>query len=808
MTVQRTLSFWDCGEYVACSYILGIAHPPGNPLFLLVGRVFALIPVVSDIAYRVNLVSVFSSAAAATFGYLVSVRLLRFLPGVDVSRPQQLLAYLCSATGALLFAFSRTNWSNSVEAEVYALAMLIYFALIWLALQWYDQRNSNRGMLYLVAIAYLSVLSVAVHMTTFLAMPAVFLFVILVDDRLRTDWRFWVSGIVLFLVAVDVSLFLVAVPLWAVISFLAFLKERSFGWGLCLGLTVAAMVGFSAHAYIPIRAAEKPRINQNAPSDWERFYGYLQRKQYGQESMLTKMLNRRASWSHQFGDYPRIGFGGFLVDQFGFGGMLFVIPLALAIIGIVALIKWKWKPGFFFLLVLLAGTIGLVLYMNFSDGSQMDQLTGLDRLEVRDRDYFFTPGFITFALCIGLGLYVALNWLLERLRAANSQVISLLAGLATLVFPIVAISANYHGNDRSDNYMPYDYAANYLDSCPPDAILFTNGDNDTFPLWCLQEVYHYRRDVKIANLSLIQTDWYQLQLKHEMGVPISFTDEQMRWESITTTRPLRPYVDHLRGGWEHLLMAFRDQASNQLVTVADQMVENIVGANQWKYPIVFSGDLPRQVRYPLAEHSLRLGYLIQVGKDQMGGAWDVDRSLDLFRNYRVRGLDDLRVYRDEVATTLAIGSMQVGVEFIDYLTRNQQPEKARELAELFVRQYPEFWQFRAVLADQLKFTPEQTDSALTEYLKYCNQMIASNPDNIFYYQYKALTLQTLKRSSEAVGAAEIAYRINPASQITYRSLLSLYAQNGRREDAMRISREYLVSNPHDQTARAVAAGQF
>ncbi len=802
------MSFWDCGEYIACSYILGIAHPPGNPLFLLIGRVFSLLPIAGDIAHRVNLVSVFSGAVAATFGYAVSVRLLRFLPGIDESRPKLVLAYLCSMAGALLFAFSRTNWSNSVEAEVYSIAMLIYFALIYLTLKWYDNRESGAGWRYLIAIAYLSVLSVAVHMTTFLSMPAIFLFVILVDERLRRDWRFWVSGIVLFLVAVNVSWFLIAVPLWALISLVYFFKERSAGWGLSLGLTVAAMIGFSAHGYIPIRAAQEPRINQNNPADWERFYGYLQRKQYGQESMFEKMFHRRASWSHQFGDYPRIGFGGFLMDQFGFGGILFVVPFILAIIGIVALVKWKWRPGLFFLLILLAGTIGLVLYMNFSDGSQMDPLTGMDRLEVRDRDYFFTPGFITFGLCIGIGLFVALGWLIDKLRLGRSLPVAAAAGLLSLVFPFVALSANYHLNDRSDNFMPYDYAYNYLGSCPPDAILFTSGDNDTFPLWCLQEVYGFRRDVKIANLSLIQTDWYQLQLKHQMGVPISFTDEQMIWESIATTRPLRPYVDHLRGGWEHLLMAFKDPETKQLVTVADQMVENIIGANQWKYPIVFSGELPRQVRYPISEHSSRLGYLIPINKEPMRGVWEVEGSMELFRNYRARGLDDLNVYRDEVATTLAIGSMQMGIEFIDYLKRNQQPEKALELAELFIRQYPEFWQFYAVLGDLRNYSKEQIDSTLNAYLPYCEKLIQSNPENIFYYQYKALALNTLGRPAEAIAASEQAYRIHPASAITYRSLLSLYAQNGQREDAMRISREFLVSNPNDQTARAVAAGQF
>ena len=230
-----------------------------------------MLPLATDISYRVNLLSVFSSAAAATIGYVVCVRLLRFFPGVAADRSRMLLAYLCSVTGALLFAFGRTNWSNSVEAEVYAIAMAIYFALIWLALLWYDNRDRASSMKYLIMIGYLGLLSVAVHMTSFLVMPAIFLFVITADERLRKDVRFWLSGIVLFTVAANVSWFLVLVPVWLVISLIGFLQKRDAAWGLALGLSTAAMIGFSAHAYIPIRAAEKPAINQNNPADWERF---------------------------------------------------------------------------------------------------------------------------------------------------------------------------------------------------------------------------------------------------------------------------------------------------------------------------------------------------------------------------------------------------------------------------------------------------------------------------------------------------------------------------------------------------------
>lgn len=768
-----------------------------------------MLPIAADISYRINLMSVFSSVAAATIGYVVSVRLLRFLPGVADNRGRQLLAYLCSITGALLFAFSRTNWANSVEAEVYAIAMAIYFALIWLSLLWYDNRQQSTSIKYLIMIAYLSLLSVAVHMTSFLAMPAIFIFVISVDERLRRDYRFWISGIVLFTVAANIAWFLVLVPVWLVIALIGFIQKRDTGWGLALGLSVAAMIGFSAHAYIPIRAAEKPAINQNNPADWERFYGYLQRKQYGSESMFEKMFKRRGSWEHQLGDFPRIGFGGFLMDQFGIGGILFTIPFILAIIGIIALIKWKWRVGTFFGLILFAGTIGLVLYMNFADGSMIDPSTGLNKLEVRDRDYFFTPGFLTFALCIGMGLFVVLNFLIDWLKLQGKTVVAVALGVITFILPAITIGANFNMSNRSNNFLAYDYAYNYLMSCPQDAILFTGGDNDTFPLWCLQEVYGIRRDVRIANLSLIQTDWYQLQLKHQMGVPINLSDEQMKWESLESTRPRKPYVDHLRGGWEHLLMAYRDQETGQITTVAHQMVEQIISANQWKYPVLFSGMLPAEVKYPLAEHNLRRGWLYQIVPQESRGAWDIETSKDLFLNvYRTNGINDPKVFREEVATTLIIGSVQSGMEFVDYLESRGDTALALTVTDDMIESFPEFWQSYTRMAKIRGFSKAETDSMYEAYFKYIDKLIAFNPDNIYYYQYKALALQYLGRGTEAIHYSELAYNIDPVSPVAFRAIVSLYIQNGRREDAVRVAREYLKTNPGDPAARSISSGQF
>ena len=123
MTVQRTLSFWDCGEFIACSYILGIPHPPGTPLFVLLGRLFSIAPFVHDISYRVNYLSVISSSLTAMFSYLLTVRLVGYFFGDKRNdRLNRIIAYIGGVASGFFVAFSETNWGNSVEAEVYGLA--------------------------------------------------------------------------------------------------------------------------------------------------------------------------------------------------------------------------------------------------------------------------------------------------------------------------------------------------------------------------------------------------------------------------------------------------------------------------------------------------------------------------------------------------------------------------------------------------------------------------------------------------------------------------------------------------------------
>ncbi|NIP43466.1 MAG: DUF2723 domain-containing protein, partial [candidate division Zixibacteria bacterium] len=124
-TVQPTVPYWDCGEFIACAHILGIPHPPGTPLFMLIGRVFSMLIPFGEVAWRVNIISSISSAFAVMFGYLIVTWVIRkWYRKVDTIY-KRATVYIGGVTGALFMAFSRTFWNNAVEAEVYGLSMLI-----------------------------------------------------------------------------------------------------------------------------------------------------------------------------------------------------------------------------------------------------------------------------------------------------------------------------------------------------------------------------------------------------------------------------------------------------------------------------------------------------------------------------------------------------------------------------------------------------------------------------------------------------------------------------------------------------------
>jgi tetratricopeptide (TPR) repeat protein len=404
------------------------------------------------------------------------------------------------------------------------------------------------------------------------------------------------------------------------------------GWKVGLLLVVVAIAGFSVHTYIPIRSAEEPILNENNPSEsWDATIGYLERKQYLRESMTERMFKRRSEWTNAFGMQRRMGFWGFFSQQYGFSGVKFVIPFLIGLFGLWEVVRRRAKLGLPVLLLLLLSSIGLVLYMNFADGTRMTAVGG-DYLEVRDRDYFFTPAFILFGIAIGFGLTALAQMVGDVAKKLSSPLKTGLMALTLVLFasPIFALTNNWFYADRSNNWIAYDYATNLLQAADENAIVFTSGDNDTFPVWCLQYTYGMRPDVTIVNLALANTHWYIEQIQSSMGVDLGMSEEQ-----IKQLRSVR-YPD------------------GRVRRPSHAIVDAILARHMGKRPIQFSvttGQSARQYRgKPIDSLCELTGLMWRVTPEAKGQRTSVEEAVGYFYDstrFRIRTYNDTTVHKTE-----------------------------------------------------------------------------------------------------------------------------------------------------------------
>ena len=473
LTLAPTTAMWDASEYITAAYVLGIPHPPGNPLFVLLGRVATLLPF-GSVAVRVNLLAAASSAVAAAIWFLVAERVLA--QWFELRWPRLVGASLA----ALLSATAFTVWNQSVVNEKVYTVSLAFFAIVsWLTVLWCDDPDGRRADRLLVLIAYLIGLGYANHPAGFLVAPAVGVAVLARRPRTVLRWR------------------LVGAAL------------------LALGL------GLTPFALEPIRAAHHPAMNEGEPTGCattiglsctfskttaERLLANINREQYGKPDLSV----RQAPFSAQLGmwwlyfkwQWLRDVHG----DQQGLQAALALLFFALGVAG--GVVHWRHDRASFWFFGPLVFTVTLVLvyYMNFKYGASQDpDLAGVER-EVRDRDYFYLWSYSAWSVWAALGLAALWRTLSERVQVGSVR--RWVMSAPVLLLGAMPLVGNWRQASRAGETATREWAHDLLNSVEPYGILITLGDNDTFPLWYAQEVEGVRRDVTVAVTSLLNTDWY------------------------------------------------------------------------------------------------------------------------------------------------------------------------------------------------------------------------------------------------------------------------------------------------------------
>ena len=772
-TMAASVSFWDCGEFIACAHILGIPHPPGAPLFTLLGRIFSLIPLFETVARRVNFLSALSGALAAGMLSVLVQRISRAWFGEGLGWKGTALSVVGGVTAGLWMAFSDTYWSNAVETEVYAPATFLMILTVWLTLRWREVRAQSGGDHLFLLLLYLLFLGIGIHLTVFLIAPAIFFFILLVDSERLRDWRFWLVSAALGLVIASLGEpFLMASGAALVLSFVGMQWGSPLGrsrWRLCFWMVAVGLLAFTVQAFIPIRSLLNPIIDENDPENWKAFMYYLERKQYGQESMLTLMFRRKGAWANQFGVHAHMGFWGFFRQGWA-PAAWWPAVLGIGLLGMV--IGWfrERKVWWYLFVMMMLCSLVVVLWMNFSDGTRGVQL------EVRDRDYFFTPTYVLYSLWMGLGIS-GLLWLVARKWGGwSGRVVFWILLVALPIAPLGTMAYNYHRHDRSANFIARSYAYNLLNSCDPDALLFTNGDNDTFPLWYLQEVEGVRRDIRVVNLSLLNTPWYIKQLRDlEPRVFLDLSDSQ---------------IDRL--------MAVR-RRDGTVMRIQDQMIQEIIQANDWRRPIFFAVTIPEENRVGLDDHFLMEAMVYRLLPEERSRVMDLERTRrNLNEVYRYDSMGDPDVYKDENTYRLLYNLSSAFISLANEYYNAGRKEEAEAQLRLATEVLTGDWRPRAFLADILGKRGEYTAA-----LEQIREAIPFQPDFYVLYRMMGSYSTAIGDSAEALSAYREAYRLNASSRPVVMELSNLYLRTGRAPQARKILQEWLAQHPEDTVAETL-----
>jgi len=665
-TMEPTVSFWDCGEFIAASHKLQVGHQPGAPLFLMIGKMFSLLAMgnTAKIAYWVNFSAVLASAATIMFLFWTITALAAKLYRKEKTITKTWSIVAAGAIGSLAYTFSDTFWFSAVEAEVYALSSLFTAVTFWAILKWENHGNDR----WLIFIAFAVGLSTGVHLLSLLTIPAVTLiyyFKKSAKPAVVGTLKAFAAGCLIVgvvqiviiqyftLLAAKADLFFVntlglSFGSGAIFFVLLCAAAITFGirhaiktnkYNLNLGLLCLTFLlfGFSSYFMILIRADAKTNINLSNPDNPFSLYSYLARTNYGTTPLLygntfdaknlenteTGNTYRKGKTEYEVSGsnykttydknlfFPRTysqkdhhadfyrqwlnlaegespsfaqniqfftswqlgfmywryflwNFAGRQNDIQGEGGIengnwisgikaldakrlgnqdelpqsvltneghnvYYGLPLILGIAGLIWLYRKNKRDALVLLTLFFFTGIAIIIYLN------------QDPLQVRERDYAYIGSFYAFAILIGFGV-LALKDLFTRIAPAKLSMV--VATVVCFIVPLLMATQGWDDHNRSQKTTTLNYARNYLNSCAPNAILFTNADNDTYPLWYAQEVEGIRTDVRVLCMQFMSDPNYINQLKKQFNksAPLSLSMAESKY--VDGVRDYLPFVDY------------------------------------------------------------------------------------------------------------------------------------------------------------------------------------------------------------------------------------------------------------------------
>ena len=827
-TMQPSIPFWDCGEFISAASQLGISHPPGTPFWTLFAHVAAWLMPMADLAAKYNMLSVLCGSLSAMLLYLTAVRVIALWRGKPQSTADVITHFGGALVAAMSFTWSDSVWFNSNEFIIFAPGLLLICLILWLGMIWHEKADQPGAQRYLMLICYLIGLSLGVHQMTMLAFFPVWMIVYYKHYPNTTIWG-WIGMVVASVIffAYIFKIVLTGLVGWAgagqgiiaVLFILALIgaiyytshetklaKNRQNMFNLLLWGAMMVLIGYSNYTFVMVRAVGDPPMNQHHPSNFTEMHDYIARLQFGEAREWPRRDDRQKEgeplhaptwdankytsemdflWKYQANHmYVRYLLWNFIgrnndnQDAPMDWSHTLGIPFFIGAFGIF----WHFRRDPKRALAMLAGFLIMgiftALYQNQQDG------------QPRERDYFYVGSFWIYAMWIGIGVTGIMEMIRAKmghqqdlpLQAAGpldrdvldregdkwpmlrgAGPVGALAGvlvLAVILIPInqcVGLIGLASGQDfkhaskwgeytRHHDDFPLEYAYNILQSCEPDAVLFTAGDNDTFPLWCIQDLYGVRRDVRIVNLSLGNMSWYIKKLKQNLewgGKALklpSFTDQMLAAAedspegvhpfpaapstvtvNVSATAMQRFTGNATPGSFSWKWVTDHNYQNGQFIYyVADQLIKDIVVNNFDDRPIYFGVGVTPGFWNGLESHVVFEGFTIRVVPtehqpvrgNEIGG--DINEPLYLKAAYNIAPKISTTPERAQLCNTFRDpSSNRSGLEerygtstYLEvygrlanwYVQRNNLPEAHRAMDTLMARLPPSSvdWDYRSL----------------------------------------------------------------------------------------------------------------
>ena len=870
-TVAPTLSFWDCGEFIGSAFTLAVPHPPGTPFYVLLGRTWlllfglisAILPISKEVAWHMNLLGLGFSVLTIGLLYKMMLKIFRTFQKNDNEFNFIIIAFAtCLGIG-----FFYTYWRNAIETEVYAAATFVFVLINYLAILWYDSvKQGAPKNKYLLLSFYLIFLSTGVHLTPFLIFIPFYIFIFIVERRYLKDVFFLLIGI--FQLLFFALVFLVPATLYNPVLILLGIilltgiilplnnPKKYRNWRFFWAGIFLIIMGISAELYLPIRAAKltelyknkdtieqyhageniAPRINECNPGDnfnFSALFDYnssfnqvLHRAQYGPTRLIPRQtqdatgFNLIQGYFWQMHLFVRYLFWQPIPEGINryFRGLVLALFCLFSIWGMVVLYKREKKIFLLTIMIMFMLSFAMVSYLNLKF-SPSDPNPQHRPQEVRERDYFFHTSHVYFGILIGFGFLGFTNWVKNETK--NKKLANIASLSSIVVFSAIPLLTNRYVNNYYGDFIPRDYGYNMLISCDDGAILFTNGDNDTFPLWFAQEVLNLKRKVIIANLSLINTEWYIKQLKY-WGAPISFSDY---------------VIDRLEP---------RMTPDRRIIYVKDIMVRNIIATNagiklsnedyfinqkdfaaryikgyKGKRPIYFASTVSRNNFEGFTPYLKLEGLVYRLTGDSVNPIFnvDVEKTKNFFYNaYRYTGVFEPKKQKSLSQLLVDFEKRKKEGEFYDFAILKDENTKrlysnyAAGLHSLGLKLQEQgdiqgtidAWRFAVLFEPQPSYFFDYNLGLLFAQLGIV--------DSAEYYFSKidvkdAQILIRIGSVYKAIGhlngAIEYFQRaknINPRLPQTYFGLYSAYLEKNDTASAIRILNDWLQLNPRDTSA--------